>query len=298
MTTTSDALHAPTGTSASRSWWSRATATAFGVLAGTVAAAGTLAVVVAGFTLSFDAIRKVAIAAYIRPDWAWLMPVSIDGAMAVATVTAVVMSKLDRSAKYPWFVVFVGAAISIGCNATHAYLEGGEVQLPGLVAACVSAIPALQLALAVHLLVLLALALAGKFAAASAAPTSAPVVGVVPAQVPPSTSAPTSGAASGRTSGGTAGTLPAEAWTEVPPEADPEAAPEVDGGSRAAVRAEARRRTTGTQSRKKAVRRTPEETRRLHAELAERFPEATQAQLAAKLNISDRALRNALATAR
>jgi hypothetical protein len=290
MTTTSDALHAPTGTSASRSWWSRATATAFGVLAGTVAAAGTLAVVVAGFTLSFDAIRKVAIAAYIRPDWAWLMPVSIDGAMAVATVTAVVMSKLDRSAKYPWFVVFVGAAISIGCNATHAYLEGGEVQLPGLVAACVSAIPALQLALAVHLLVLLALALAGKFAAASAAPTSAPVVGVVPAQVPPSTSAPTSGAASGRTSGGTAGTLPAEA--------DPEAAPEVDGGSRAAVRAEARRRTTGTQSRKKAVRRTPEETRRLHAELAERFPEATQAQLAAKLNISDRALRNALATAR
>jgi hypothetical protein len=274
----------PGGTSGGGSWWSRFTAAALGTLAGIIAAAGTLAVVVAGFTLSFDAIRKVAIAAYIRPDWAWLMPVSIDGAMAVATVTAVVMRKLNRGAKYPWLVVLVGAAISIACNGTHAYLQGGEVQLPPLAAASVSAIPALQLALSIHLLVLLALALAGRFEAPASAPLlPAPAVEVpakVPARVPVQLPVPLPPA--------TAGTLPPEAWTEVPPEAD--------DGSRAAVRTEVRRRTTGTRSRKKSVRRTPEETRRLHAELAERFPEATKTELAEKLGISDRALRGALAS--
>jgi len=283
-TTTSGAAELPGGSSATGSWWSRFTAAALGTLAGIIAAAGTLAVVVAGFTLSFDAIRKVAIAAYIRSDWAWLMPVSIDGAMAVATVTAVVMRKLGRGAKYPWLVVLVGAAISIACNGTHAFLQGGEVQLPPLAAASVSAIPALQLALSIHLLVLLALALAGRFETATSAPqplpTAADTPATLPTRLPVQLPAPLPPA--------TAGTLPPEAWTEVPPEAG--------DGSRAAVRTEVRRRPTGTRSRKKSVRRTPEETRRLHAELAERFPEATKAELAEKLGISDRALRGALAS--
>jgi hypothetical protein len=137
-----------------RGFWQRATATALGVLAGLVATAGTLAVAVAGFTLSYDAIRRVGIAAGVRADWAWLLPVSIDGAMAVATVTAVVLRRMDRAAWYPWAVVLAGSGISIACNAVHARMRDA-IALDDRTAMAVSAIPALMLALSVHLLVVL-----------------------------------------------------------------------------------------------------------------------------------------------
>lgn len=135
--------------------WARVRAIALGIVAGTIATAGTAAVAAAGFALSFDAIRSVAIAAYVREEMAWMMPVAIDGAMSVATITAIVLRRLGKHALYPWVVVLVGASISIACNATHAYMEGGAVQLPVRVAMAVSAIPAVNLALSIHLLVVL-----------------------------------------------------------------------------------------------------------------------------------------------
>lgn len=134
--------------------WSIALAAA----AGTVAAAGTLAVTVAGFTLSFDAIRVVGQAAHIRAALAWLLPVSVDGAMAVATVTAVVLRRMSgRTGRYPWAVVVTGALISVACNGLHALGDPGQpLTLPdGRVRFAVSAIPAVMLALSVHLLVML-----------------------------------------------------------------------------------------------------------------------------------------------
>lgn len=138
----------------SRIDWRYAVSTALGVLAGMVATAGTLSVAVAGFTLSYDAIRKVGIASGVRPDWAWLLPVSIDGAMAVGTVTAVVMNRMGRRAWYPWLVVLAGAGISIACNALHATMRD-HIHLDDYTAMAVSAIPAVMLALSVHLLVVL-----------------------------------------------------------------------------------------------------------------------------------------------
>lgn len=134
--------------------WRRIASIALGVVAGMIATGGTLAVAVAGFTLSYDAIRKVGVAAGVRVDWAWLLPVSIDGAMAVATVTAVVMSRMGRRNWYPWAVVIVGASISIACNAVHAQMRDA-IQLGDETAMAVSAIPAVMLALSVHLLVVL-----------------------------------------------------------------------------------------------------------------------------------------------
>jgi hypothetical protein len=151
----------------------RVVTVALGVLAGGVAAVGTLAVAVAGFTLSYDAIRKVGIAAGIRPDWAWLLPVSIDGAMAVATVTAVVMQRMDRRAWYPWMVVIVGAAISIVCNGVHARMRDA-IALDDWTAMAVSAIPALMLTLSVHLLVVLVDAAARTLATTVADPLATP----------------------------------------------------------------------------------------------------------------------------
>jgi len=130
---------------------------ALGGLAGVVASAGMLAVTAAAFALSFDAIRFTAQAAHIRPGLAWLFPVSVDGAMAVAVVAAVVLRRLGRSAAYPWLVVLFGALVSIVANALHAWVAGGAVALPAAWAMALSAVPPVLLALSVHLLVLLAL---------------------------------------------------------------------------------------------------------------------------------------------
>lgn len=134
----------------------RLTATALGVLAGTVAGAGTIAVTSAGFALSFDAIRAVGAAAHLRPSLTWLLPVCVDGAMAVSAVCAVVLKRMGRGNIYPWSVVVIGAVISIAANALHAYQRGGDVPLPVGWAMAASAVPALLLALSVHLVVILA----------------------------------------------------------------------------------------------------------------------------------------------
>jgi hypothetical protein len=139
------------------STWRDKSWVALSVLAGLVAGVGTLAVAVAGFSLSFDAFRSVATAAHIRPELAWLLPVSVDGAMAVAAVVAVVMRHLrNETARYPWFVVALGAIISIGCNGLHSVgTRGAVLELSPEVRFAVSAIPALMLALSIHLFVML-----------------------------------------------------------------------------------------------------------------------------------------------
>lgn len=138
--------------------WRRAATVILVAIACVVASAGTLAVTAAGFALSFDAIRAVGKAAYISPGITWMLPVAIDGAMAVAMVTAIVLRWLGRSPWYPWAVVLVGAAVSIACNAAHARIQGGALQLPTEAAMAVSAIPAATLALSVHMLIVLAIA--------------------------------------------------------------------------------------------------------------------------------------------
>ncbi len=150
-------------------WWGRAVRVALGVIAGLVAAVGVLAVTAAGFALSFDAIKSMAVVARINPDLAWLLPVSIDGAMAVATVAVVVMRGLGRSPSYPWFVVISGAAISVACNAGHALTNSG-----GVASAAISSIPSVMLAFSVHLVVVLGQATVERLRH-SDAPAPAPV---------------------------------------------------------------------------------------------------------------------------
>lgn len=140
-----------------RKGWQIFVAVALGILAGVVAAVGAIAVIAAGFTLSFDAIRAVGRAAHMRSEWAWLFPVSVDGAMAVATVAAVVLHRLTgKHAVYPWMVVLAGAGISVACNGLHATGERGEaLTLDPEVRFTVSTLPAVMLTLSVHLLVIL-----------------------------------------------------------------------------------------------------------------------------------------------
>jgi hypothetical protein len=143
---------------------------ALAVLAGMVAGFGLFMVITAGFALSFDSIRAVGRAVGVRGDWAWLLPAAIDGAMAVATVTAVVVRRLGRPTAYAWTVVLTNSGISIACNALHAWM-GDSLNLPGAIAMGISAIPALNLALSVHLLVVLVDAFAAAVTTDRATPS-------------------------------------------------------------------------------------------------------------------------------
>jgi hypothetical protein len=163
--------------------WRAVVQLALGVAAGIVAALGTIAVAVTSFTLSFDAITAVAKAAHIRSSIAWMMPVTVDGAMLVATVAAIVMHHIGRGRRavaYPWTVVIIGAGISIACNAAHAT---GQTSPDGVVALAIngparmaiSAIPAVMATLSVHLLITLIEAfgaMAGPAPSAGTAPTA------------------------------------------------------------------------------------------------------------------------------
>jgi hypothetical protein len=140
--------------------WRAVVQLALGVAAGVVAGVGTLAVAVTSFSLSFDALTAVAKAAHIRHEIAWMLAVAVDGAMLVATVSALVMGRMGRTGKelwYPWTVVIAGVLISIACNAVHAVGDLGPrgeilLKLNDWQRAAISAIPAVMLAASVHLL--------------------------------------------------------------------------------------------------------------------------------------------------
>lgn len=138
--------------------WRRLATVTLIAVAATLASLGTLAVTAAGFTLSFDAIRAVGIAAHIRQDWAWMLPVSVDGAMATATVVAIVMYRLTgKHRMYPWVVLAVGVIVSMASNALHSTGTAGQplaISDPW-VRAAVSTVPAAMLALSFHLLAML-----------------------------------------------------------------------------------------------------------------------------------------------
>lgn len=160
---------------------------ALGYVGAVVVVLGTLVVTMAAFTLSYDAIRSVGIAANMRPSWAWMLPVSIDGAMGVATVAVLLLKQIGRSTWYPWLVVAVGVLVSAGCNGLHATGEDGHVDLPVEWARAVGVIPPLMLALSVHLLAVLVKALSGTGQPGPDSTLSAEVNGDITGQVAPGT---------------------------------------------------------------------------------------------------------------
>lgn len=262
----------------------RFTATALGVLAGAVAATGTLAVAAAGFLLSYDAVRGVGIAAYIREGWAWLLPMSVDGAMAVATVAAVVLRRMGRSPRYPWLVVVAGAGISVGCNALHAYMEGGLIKLVPEVAMAVSAIPAVMLALSVHLLVVLVDVAAGTLRTGQEDAKPALVSSEGRPQTPPSPPAQAIDRQEVLVAAPAiaAPVVTAVAEPELPPQSDrqdelplPEVAAPATGNGKA--------------------RHTGDEVRQLATEITAERGQLPRTELAALIGISDRTLRHHLA---
>lgn len=117
-----------------------------------IAAASATTVAFLAFALSFVALRDVAIAIRVPEELAWAWPIALDGAVVVATITAVAVRN-DRSRPvrfYPWAVLIVFSSISLAANALHA--TGSEI--PEAAAAWLGAVAPATLLLSVHLVVI------------------------------------------------------------------------------------------------------------------------------------------------
>jgi hypothetical protein len=77
----------------------------------------------------------------------------VDGLIVVATVAVVALAG-QRAAWYPWTLLAGGALISVTANALHA-IVAADADVPGVLAACVAAVPPLVLLASTHLTVVL-----------------------------------------------------------------------------------------------------------------------------------------------
>jgi hypothetical protein len=106
--------------------------------------------------LSFSSLRELAVSVYLPVALAPLYPAAIDGLLGVATLAAVLHRTAPlRTRAYIWSLIAAAIAVSVAGNALHATGHGGAIQLPPLLAALASAVPAASLAAALHLLVVI-----------------------------------------------------------------------------------------------------------------------------------------------
>ena len=135
---------------------------------GRTSVAGTTLLAVGGFVLSFAALRDLAVRVGMPADLAWLWPLLIDGMIVEATLAVVALAQRgSRAVWYAWFLLAVGAVVSVGSNGVHAMLTGH-----GWAGAAAASVPPVVLLATTHLTVLL-----------MAAPESPPSSARVPAAV-------------------------------------------------------------------------------------------------------------------
>ncbi|MFT3889018.1 MAG: DUF2637 domain-containing protein [Arachnia sp.] len=122
-------------------------------LAVVTAVAGTVLIAAGAFWLSFTALADLARRSGVDAGQAWAWPVIVDGLIVVATVAVVALAG-QKAAWYPWTLLAGGALISVTANALHA-IVAADADVPGVLAACVAAVPPLVLLASTHLTVVL-----------------------------------------------------------------------------------------------------------------------------------------------
>lgn len=119
---------------------------------GRISVVGTGMLALGGFTLSFAALRDLAVKVGMPADLAWLWPLLIDGMIVEATLAVVALSQRGsrRAVWYAWFLLAVGALVSVGSNGAHAVITGH-----GWAGAAAASVPPVVLLATTHLTVLL-----------------------------------------------------------------------------------------------------------------------------------------------
>ncbi|MFD1861047.1 DUF2637 domain-containing protein [Aeromicrobium camelliae] len=122
-----------------------------GVIAAAIA--GTFALALGAFLLSFEALQDLARLAGIAGGQAWLWPLIVDGVILQATISVVALRDAEGSARrFAWMLLAAGTGVSVAANITHAVLTADQ-RVPGLVAALVASVPPLVLVAMTHLTV-------------------------------------------------------------------------------------------------------------------------------------------------
>lgn len=148
-------------------------------------AVSTNVLAVCAFILSFASLRDLAWRSGVAAEYAFLWPVTVDGFIVVASLSAFAMSPSGRKVTwYPWAALAVFSVVSISGNAMHA-MTSPQVSVPVPVAAAVSAVPAIALLIASHLLVLM-LSRGHKAVSSSSSPFKTVTVGGKPGLADPS----------------------------------------------------------------------------------------------------------------
>lgn len=139
---------------------------------GRTSVVGTGLLALGGFTLSFAALRDLAVRVGMPADLGWIWPLLIDGMIVEATLAVVALAQRGsrRAVWYAWFLLAVGAVVSVGSNSVHAMLTGH-----GWAGAAAASVPPVVLLATTHLTVLLMAA-----PESSAAPAQVPATVVVP----------------------------------------------------------------------------------------------------------------------
>jgi hypothetical protein len=142
------------------------------------AVAGTVFIAAGAFWLSFTALADLARRSGIDASQAWAWPLIVDGIIVVATVSVVALSRFGpRATWYPWMLLMAGTAVSVVANVSHSAFIA-DIQVPGLVAGAVAAVPPLVLLAMTHLTVILLRPVPETAPAAESVAAVEPVVGV------------------------------------------------------------------------------------------------------------------------
>ena len=138
---------------------------------GRTSVVGTGLLALGGFTLSFAALRDLAVRVGMPTDLGWIWPLLIDGMIVESTLAVVALAQRgSRAVWYAWFLLAVGALVSVGSNGAHAVISGH-----GWAGAAAASVPPVVLLATTHLTVLLMAA-----PEASAAPARVPAAVVAP----------------------------------------------------------------------------------------------------------------------
>ena len=124
-----------------------------GRLAVGTAIVGTVLIAAAAFWLSFTALSDLAGRSGVDSGQAWAWPLIVDGLIVVATVAVVALDR-QHAAWYPWVLLMAGTAVSVTANALHA-IVAADTDVPGVLSACIAAVPPLVLLASTHLTVVL-----------------------------------------------------------------------------------------------------------------------------------------------
>jgi DNA-binding transcriptional regulator YiaG len=108
-----------------------------------ITAALVLFLAVGAFVLSYDALKALALDNGVTPGLTWLWPLLVDGAIIIFSLAVLRGSLLGERVRYPWALVILFVALSIGFNIVHAQNT--------LLARVIAAVPPVALALSFEL---------------------------------------------------------------------------------------------------------------------------------------------------